>query len=169
MDKINLASKERRSLFGTKQNFQKVKQNGSQEVQVMISNHGVALDWASRKKSASTDGSMKSTKVNSNGKVLTKLLVKDVFSALKTALKGANLWDSLDYFEISKAMQKRQDASFPSFEWLSCAPVTSGGNHYVYIGTIFKGRHNLMFVGKTSKGFDRVCEVANKCARELGA
>ena len=135
----------------------------------MESNHVIALDWVNRKKSASTDGSIKSTKVNSKGKVLTKRLVKDVFSALNTTLKGGNLWDSLNYFEISKAMQKRQNVSFPSFEWLSCAPVSSGGNQYVYIGTVFKGRHNLMFVGRNSKGFDRACEVANRCARELGA
>jgi hypothetical protein len=66
-------------------------------------------------------------------------------------------------------MQKRENAPFPSFEWLSCAPVTSGGNHYIYIGTVFKGRYNLIFVGKTSQGFQAACEVANRCARELGA
>lgn len=169
MDTLDLASKGRRSLFGALENSQKAKENGSHEVHAMESNHVIALDWASRKKSASTNGSIISTKVNSNAKVLTKQLVKNVFSALETVLKKANLWDSLDYFEISKAMQKRQNVSFPSFDWLSCAPVTSGGNQYVYIGTVFRGRHNLMFVGKTSKGFDRACEVANRCARELGA
>ena len=98
-----------------------------------------------------------------------KRLVKDVHSELRAALEGANLWDSLDYFEISMAMQKRQKALFPNFEWLSCAPVTSGQHHYVYIGTVLNGRHNLIFVGKTSKGFKTACEVANRCARELGA
>lgn len=98
-----------------------------------------------------------------------KRLVKDVHSELRTALRGASLWESLDYFEISMAMQKRGNGSFPSFEWLSCAPVTSGGNHYIYIGTVSKGRHNLIFVGKTSKGFQTACEVANMCAHELGA
>lgn len=96
-------------------------------------------------------------------------LVKDVHAELRATLMGAGLWDSLDYFEISKAMQKKQNTLFPHFEWLSCAPVTSGGNHYVYIGTVFNGRHNLVFVGKTSEGFDRACEVANRCALELGA
>lgn len=100
---------------------------------------------------------------------MVKRLVKDVHSELSAALKDAGLWDNLDYFEISKAMQKKQDALFPNFEWLSCAPVTSGGQHYVYIGTVFNGRHNLIFVGKISKGFEGACEVANRCARELGA
>jgi hypothetical protein len=96
-------------------------------------------------------------------------LVKDVHSQLTTALKGASLWESLDYFDISMGMQKRQNAQFPSFQWLSCAPVTRGGYHYVYIGTVLNGRHNLIFVGRTSRGFERACEIANKCAQELGA
>jgi hypothetical protein len=112
---------------------------------------------------------MKTTGVKIGEERLTKSRVKDVYCELTAALKGASLWDSLDYFEISMAMQKRQDALFPRFEWLSCAPVTSAGRHYVYIGAIFNGRHQLVFVGKTSKGFESACEVANKCARELGA
>jgi hypothetical protein len=98
-----------------------------------------------------------------------KRLVKDVHSQITEALKGADLWDSLDYFEMSIGMQKRPDAPFPNFDWIACAPVTSGGRHYIYIGTIFNGRHNLIFVGKTSKGFERACAVANRCALELGA
>jgi hypothetical protein len=135
----------------------------------MNSEHIVAVNCTDCKKRASKKGSMRPTAAGTDGKVLTKRLIKEVFSDLKTALEGADLWTSLDYFEISLAMQKRGNASFPTFEWLSCAPVTSGGNHYVYIGTISKGRHNLIFVGKTSEGFTRACEVANRCARELGA
>lgn len=112
---------------------------------------------------------MRSTAVKIDGEGATEGLVKDVHSHLMTALKRAHLWDSLDYFEISMGMQKRQDASFPSFQWISCAPVTKGGHHYIYIGTVLNGRHNLIFVGKTSEGFERACEVANSCARELGA
>lgn len=100
---------------------------------------------------------------------LAERLVKDVHTELSAALRGANLWDSLDYFEISMAMQKRANALFPTFEWLSCAPVSSAGHHYIYIGTVSKGRHNLVFVGKTSKGFRAACEVANMCAHELRA
>jgi len=100
---------------------------------------------------------------------LVERLVKDVHAELRTALKGSRLWDDLDYFEIAMAMQKRQNASFPRFDWLSCAPDTRGGNHYVYIGTVLNSRHNLVFVAKTSKGFEGACEVANLCARELGA
>jgi len=100
---------------------------------------------------------------------LTKRLIKDVHAELEAALRGASLWDSLDYFEISMAMQKRANALFPSFEWLSCAPVSSAGHHYIYIGTVSKGRHNLVFVGNPSKGFQAACEVANMCADELRA
>jgi hypothetical protein len=57
-------------------------------------------------------------------------LVKDVHSELKAPLTGANLWDSLDYFEISQAMRKRLNTLFPGFEWLSCAPLTSDGHRY---------------------------------------
>lgn len=112
---------------------------------------------------------MTTTAVKIGKERLGELLVKDVHAELRTALKGARLLDGLDYFEIGMAMQKRQNAPFPRFDWLSCAPVTSAGNHYVYIGTVLNGRHNLIFVGKTSKGFERACEVANLCARELGA
>ena len=109
------------------------------------------------------------TKVKIDEEGLTKRLVKDVYAELRVVLEGASLWDGLDYFAISMGMQKRENAPFPMFEWLSCAPVTSGGHHYIYIGTVFKGRHNLIFVGKTSQGFQAACEVANRCAHELGA
>jgi len=109
------------------------------------------------------------TEAEIDGEGLGKRLVKNVHAELRAALRGANLLDNLDYFEISLAMKKRENAPFPHFEWLSCAPVTSDGHHYVYIGTVFKGRHNLIFVGKTSKGFQAACEVANRCAHELGA
>jgi hypothetical protein len=112
---------------------------------------------------------MKTTPMKIPGEGLANRLVRDVHGELTAALKGASLWDSLDYFEISRGMLKRQNALFPRFEWLSCAPVTSGGYHYVYVGAVFNGRHNLIFVGKTSEGFESACEVANRCARELGA
>jgi hypothetical protein len=112
---------------------------------------------------------MKTTAVNIAEEGLGARPVKDVRQDLTEALKGASLWDCLDYFELSKAMQKRQNALFPRYEWISCAPVTSGSHHYVYIGAVFNGRHNLVLVGRTSKGFERACQVANRCARELGA
>ena len=112
---------------------------------------------------------MKTSAARIDEEGLSNRLVKDVHADLRTALEEAHLWDSLDYFEISTTMQKRQNGSFPRFEWLSCAPVTRGGHHYVYIGTVFNGRHNLIFVGRTSEGFERACEVANRCARQLGA
>ncbi len=112
---------------------------------------------------------MTPTKVKTDGEALTKRLVKDVHAELSAALRNASLWDNLDYFEISVAMKKRENSAFPNFQWLSCAPVTSDGQHYVYIGTVSKGRHNLIFVGKTSKGFQAACDVANKCAQELKA
>jgi hypothetical protein len=107
--------------------------------------------------------------VKDDGGRLTKRLVKDVHADLKAALKGAGLWDCLDYFEIAIGKNKTENDVFPSFEWLSCSPVTSEGHHYIYIGTVSKGRHNLVFVGKTSKGFQAACEVANMCADELRA
>lgn len=135
----------------------------------MVSEQGIARADVGRKKAAPRKRSAKPSAAVKEEKAITKRLVKDVFSELESALKRADLWDSLDYFQMSLAMQKRENSIFPSFEWISCAPVTSGGNHYVYIGTILKGRHNLIFVGKTSEGFDKACEVANKCACELGA
>ena len=114
-------------------------------------------------------GTMISTEVKIEREVLGGRLLKDVHAELRAALTGANLWDSLDYFEISLGMRKRPNALFPGFEWLSCAPVTSDGHHYIYIGAVSKGRHNLIFVGKTSKGFQAACDVANMCAHELRA
>jgi hypothetical protein len=112
---------------------------------------------------------MTPTEVKIDREGLTDRLVKDVHAELRAALRGASLWDNLDYFEMSIGMKKRENASFPNFEWLSCAPVTSAGHHYIYIGTVSKGRHNLIFVGKTSKGFQAACEIANTCAHELRA
>ena len=112
---------------------------------------------------------MENTAAESGEEGLAERLVKDVYRELTAALKGASLWDGLDYFEISRTMLKRQNLLFPRFEWLSCAPVTSGGHHYVYVGAVRNGRHNLVFVGRTSNGFGRACEVANLCACQLGA
>ena len=111
----------------------------------------------------------KSPEVRGAAEALDRRHVSDVLASLKSSLNRANLWDSLDYFEISSLMRKTPDALFPRYEWLSCAPVTSCGSHYVYIGAVYNGKHRLVFVGKTSKGFDRACEIANICARELGA
>ncbi len=112
---------------------------------------------------------MQATEHRSDGEELTKRLVRDVHAELKSVLEEASLWDCLDYFEISMGMQKRDKAQFPNFEWLACAPVTSGRSHYIYIGTVLNGRYNLIFIGKTSKGFQAACAVANRCADELGA
>jgi len=96
--------------------------------------------------------------------------IKDVHADLKTALTSFGLDDSLDYFEIAIARKKMEDVPFPQFEWLSCSPVTGkAGGHYIYIGTVSKNRHNLVFVGKTSKGFQVACEIANMCAKQLSA
>ena len=54
----------------------------------MESNHVIALDWVNRKKSASTDGSIKSTKVNSKGKVLTYGIVSITSKFQRQCRKG---------------------------------------------------------------------------------
>ncbi len=103
------------------------------------------------------------------GNRLMRRPVKDIHADLKAILVRSGIYDSLDYFEIATGKKKTENGPFPEFEWLACAPVTSGGRHYVYIGTVCRGRYNLIFVGKTSKGFQAACEVANRCAQELGA
>jgi len=96
--------------------------------------------------------------------------IKDVHADLKMALTNFGLNDSLDYFEIAIGKKKSENVPFPEFEWLSCSPVTGkAGGHYIYIGTVSKNRHNLVFVGKTSKGFQVACEIANMCAEQLSA
>jgi hypothetical protein len=105
-----------------------------------------------------------------DGEKLTSRSVGAIHADLTAELKNAHLWDRLDYFEIALAMKKRENLSFPDFEWLSCSPVTGeGGDHYIYIGTISRGRYRLIFVGKTSKGFQAACEVANMSADLLRA
>ncbi len=128
-----------------------------------------ANDRTDRKKIGGNGISMISSEAKILGEPMTNQVIKDILSGLRAALKRADLWDSLDYFKISTAMQGKEEAPFPRFNWLSCAPVSSGGQHYIYIGTVFNGRHRLVFVGKTSKGFESACAVANRCARELGA
>lgn len=96
--------------------------------------------------------------------------IKDVHADLKMALARLGLNDSLDYFEIAIGKKKTETVPFPAFEWLSCSPVTGkAGGHYIYVCTVSKNRHNLVFVGKTSKGFQAACEVANMCAEQLSA
>lgn len=96
--------------------------------------------------------------------------IKDIHADLKSALIASGLNDSVDYFEIAIAKKKMENVPFPDFEWLSCSPITGKtGGHYIYIGTVSKNRHNLVFVGKTSKGFQVACEIANMCAEELRA
>ncbi|MBI5252129.1 MAG: hypothetical protein HY912_21755 [Desulfomonile tiedjei] len=101
---------------------------------------------------------------------LTRRPIKDVHADLKAALIGFGLNDSLDYFEIAIGKKKVENVLFPEFEWLSCSPVTcKAGGHYIYVGAVLKNRHNLVFVGKTSKGFQVACEIANLCAEQLSA
>ena len=110
------------------------------------------------------------SQVKIGGGSLTGRSVGAIYADLTAALKNAGLWDCLDYFKISLAMKKRENSPFPNFEWLSCSPVTGeSGGHYVYVGTIAKSRYSLVFVGKTLKGFQAACEVANMCAGELRA
>jgi hypothetical protein len=45
--------------------------------------------------------------VKIEGERLAERLVKDVHAGLKVALRDADLWNSLDYFEISLAMKKK--------------------------------------------------------------
>ncbi len=109
-------------------------------------------------------------KIKIDGEKLTNRSIVDVYADLTAALKNARLWDCLDYFEISLAMKKRQNLSFPNFEWLSCSPVSGEtGDHYIYVGAVSRGRYSLIFVGKTSKEFQVACDVANRCAQQLGA
>jgi hypothetical protein len=105
-----------------------------------------------------------------DGRTLIRRPVKDIHADLKTALKRFGLYDSLDYFEIAIAKKRTENVLFPQFEWLSCSPVSGkAGGHYIYVGAVSKNRHNLIFVGKTSKGFQAACDVANRCAQELRA
>ncbi len=107
---------------------------------------------------------------NKDGRALTRRPVKDIHADLETALKRFGLYDSLDYFEIAIAKKRTENVLFPQFEWLSCSPVTGiAGGHYIYVGTVAKSRHNLIFVGKTSKGFQVACDIANMCAEQLSA
>ena len=105
-----------------------------------------------------------------DGERLIRRPLKDVHADLMTVLTGFGLNDSLDYFEIAIGKKKTENVPFPDFEWLSCSPVTGkAGGHYIYIGTVSKNRHNLVFVGKTSKGFQVACEIAKMCAKQLSA
>jgi hypothetical protein len=108
--------------------------------------------------------------VNDDRGRLTKRLVKDIHADLKLALASDGLLSGLDYFEIAIGKRKTEKVPFPRFEWLSCTAVTGkAGGHYIYVGTVSQNRHNLVFVGKTSKGFQAACEVANMCAKQLSA
>ncbi len=108
--------------------------------------------------------------VKDAGGRFTKRLVKDIHSDLKAALMSDGLMGGLDYFEIAIGKKKTENVLFPAFDWLSCSAVTGkAGGHYIYVGTVSKNRHSLIFVGKTSKGFQAACEVANVCAEKLSA
>lgn len=106
---------------------------------------------------------------NDEGKI-TRRFLEDIHADLKAFLKIPGLWECLDYFEIAIGKKKRENFRLPHFDWLSCSPVAGrNGSHYIHIGTITKGRYSLIFEGRTSKGFQAACEVANLCAEQLRA
>ncbi len=95
--------------------------------------------------------------------------MSDIHSDLEANLRAAGLWEALDYFDLTSAMKQKKIKRFPEFRWIACFPVAEPGQgHYVHVEAITASKKSqLIFVGKTVKGFDIAAAVARKCAELL--
>lgn len=93
----------------------------------------------------------------------------DIHADLEAHLRDAGLWEALDYFDLTSAMKQKKIKRFPDFRWIACFPVAEPGQgHYVHVEAITASKKcQLIFVGKTVKGFDVAAAVASKCAELL--
>lgn len=102
--------------------------------------------------------------------------IKEVYDELCARLKFEDMFPD-EYFEISASIKykyetgkEKENAPFPEFRFIACYPVTGGSEgHYIHIDVVKDGKHEPIFLGKTFKGFERACEIANACSRHLGA
>lgn len=99
--------------------------------------------------------------------------VKEVYEELRARLEFEGMLPD-EYFAISTLIEYEKEDGinkpFPDFRLIACYPVTGGNEgHYIHVDAIKDGKCELIFVGKTFQGFERACEIANACARHLGA
>lgn len=97
--------------------------------------------------------------------------VSEIHADLEAELREANLWEALDYFDITSAIKQKRSTRFPEFRWIACFPVFEPDQGcYIHVEAITVGKKSqLVFIGKTVKGFGVAATVANKCAELFGA
>jgi hypothetical protein len=95
--------------------------------------------------------------------------ISDIHADLEAGLRAAGLWEALDYFDVTSSMKQKNIKRFPEFRWIACFPIVEPGQgHYVHVEAITAGkRSQLIFIGKTVKGFDIAAAIASKCAELL--
>jgi len=109
-------------------------------------------------------------------KSVPKMLL-DVYEELRARLTASAHGGAMDYFKRSF---EREDGTLllspvfipADFRWVACYPVTGGSEgHYIHVDLILNDGTTRwpMFAGKTFLGWAKACEIANFCAKELGA
>lgn len=111
---------------------------------------------------------------------------REVFTELKDRLEQDGLSPD-EYFLISGDLSIVDNGKEPfpeGYRWIACYPVTGRSEgHYIHVDVMVSHeRHrdpfslpetyeerNLVFLGKTFKGFDFAARVAAACAKHLGA
>jgi len=102
-------------------------------------------------------------------------LMKDIFADLIEELKKYDgLWDEMDYFSLERELAEME---WPSdIRWIACYAVTGGSEgHYIHLSWIRQPSHSqynqeqFFVIGKTFFGMDKAQEIANLCAKLLGA
>lgn len=91
-----------------------------------------------------------------------KRTLDEVYKDIVQALKEQDVWDMLDYFNIST--EKRDGkAHFPDYHWISVFVVKGGSEgFYFHIEAINEDKRRLLYLGKTlSERIDEALKINN--------
>ena len=89
----------------------------------------------------------------------------EIYKETRQFLEERDIWDSLDYFHLSRDYKddKFEDKLFPNWRWIACYAVVGGSEgHYIHVDIIdMDGKTTQLFLGKTFMGMDYALYVSN--------
>lgn len=91
-----------------------------------------------------------------------KRTLEEVYKDIVQALKEQEVWEMLDYFNISTDKRDGK-VPFPDYRWISVFLVRGGSEgFYFHIEAIHEGKRELIYLGKTlSERIDEALKINN--------
>jgi hypothetical protein len=93
--------------------------------------------------------------------------IEEVFKELCKKLKNDGCFPD-GYFNICYP-ESDYSNEFPPYHCIACFPISDNNKHFIRVEVILNEKRRLVFLGKTLKGFEFACKIANSCAKHLGA